>query len=74
MLASRPPFSSVSPAAVLEMQQHQKAPDVRSLRRDVPKALAAVVAKALAKRRPDRWQTAAEMREALLPFAVGGGG
>ncbi len=74
MLAARPPFSSVSPAAVLEMQQHQKAPDVRSLRRDVPKALAAVAAKALAKRRPDRWQTAAEMREALLPFAVGGGG
>jgi len=59
---------------VLEMQQHQRAPDVRSLRRDVPKALAAVVAKALAKRRPDRWQTAAAMREALLPFAVGGGG
>src|SRR5437870_5648720 len=74
MPAARPPFSSVSPAAVLEMQQHQKAPDVRSLRRDVPKALAAVAAKALAKRRPDRWQTAAEMREALLPFAVGGGG
>src|SRR5437867_6831285 len=74
MLAARPPFSSVSPAVVLEMQQHQRAPDVRSLRRDVPKALAAVVAKALAKRRPDRWQTAAAMREALLPFAVGGGG
>ena len=74
MLAARPPFSSVSPAAVLEMQQQQRAPDVRSLRRDVPKALAAVAAKALAKRRPERWQTAAEMREALLPFAVGGGG
>src|SRR6059036_3360215 len=70
MLAARPPFSSVSPAVVLEMQQHQRAPDVRSLRRDVPKALAAVVAKALAKRRPDRWQTAAEMREALLPFTA----
>src|SRR5438445_884716 len=73
MLAARPPFSSVSPAAVLEMQQHQKAPDVRSLRRDVPKALAAVAAKALAKRRPDRWQTAAELRAARLPFAPGGG-
>lgn len=71
-IAGRPPFSSVSAAAVLDMQQHQPPPDLRSLRREVPKPLAAAVARALAKARQARWQTAAEMREALLPFAVAG--
>ena len=36
-LAGRPPFSSVSAAAVLDMHQHRPAPDLRSIRRDVPK-------------------------------------
>jgi eukaryotic-like serine/threonine-protein kinase len=69
-LAGRPPFSSVSAAAVLEMHRQQKPPDVRGVRRDVSKPLAAVVAMALAKPRAERWQTAPEMREALLPFTV----
>ncbi len=67
-LAGRPPFSSVSAAAVLDMHQHEKAPDIRSLRRDIPKPLSLVLARALAKTRDERWQTAAEMREELLPF------
>src|SRR5437762_3587039 len=67
-LAGRPPFSSVSAAAVLDMHQHEKPPDIRSLRRDIPKPLSLVLARALAKGREERWQTAAEMREALLPF------
>ena len=65
-LAGRPPFSSPSAAAVLDMHQHKLAPDVRGIRRDVPKPLAAVVGRALAKSRADRWQTAVAMREALL--------
>src|SRR6267143_2631442 len=72
-MAGRPPFSSVSAAAVLDMHQHQKPPDIRSLRRDVPKALSPVLARALAKQREERWQTAAAMREALLPFTQGVG-
>jgi len=72
-LAGRPPFSSVSAAAVLDMHQHQKAPDVRSLRRDVPKALSPVLARALTKQREERWQTAAEMASELRPFAGGVG-
>jgi len=69
-LAGRPPFSSASAAAVLDMHQHHPAPDVHSLRRDAPKALAAVIARALAKPRAERWQRAIEMREALLPFTA----
>jgi serine/threonine-protein kinase len=70
-LAGRPPFSSPSAAAVLDMHQHHAAPDLRGLRRDVPKELAAVVSRALAKSRAERWQRAAEMRAALLPFSAG---
>jgi serine/threonine-protein kinase len=68
-MAGRPPFSSTSAAAVLDMQQHHTAPDLRQLRRDVPAELSAVIARALTKRREDRWQTAPEMRAGLLPFA-----
>src|SRR6185312_1418587 len=71
-LAGRPPFSSPSAAAVLDMHQHNPAPDLHSLRRDVPKELATVVARALAKSRAERWQRAMEMRAALLPFGAGG--
>lgn len=67
-LAGRPPFASPSAAAVLDMQQHHPPPPLRTLRRDVPDALAAAVTRALAKARVERWQTATEMRAALAPF------
>src|SRR5437867_10566125 len=73
-LAGRPPFSSVSAAAVLDMHHHQKPPDVRSLRRDVPKGISPVLTRALATQREERWQTAAAMAGELRPFAVGVGG
>jgi serine/threonine protein kinase len=69
-LAGRPPFSAASAAAVLDMQQHATPPDLRKLRRDVPRNLSDAVMKALSKAREARWQTAAEMRQALLPYAV----
>src|SRR5213083_3160317 len=71
-LAGRPPFSSPSAAAVLDMHQHHAPPDLRGLRRDVPSELAALIGRALAKSRAERWQRALEMREALLPFSAGG--
>ncbi len=71
-LAGRPPFAAASAAAVLDMQQHHPAPDLRRLRSDVPAALAAAVARALAKAREDRWQAAAEMQAALEPYAAAG--
>ena len=68
-LAGRPPFSSPSAAAVLDMQQHHAPPDLRALRGEVPKSLAAVIVRALAKSVAERWQTAGELRAALQPFA-----
>lgn len=47
-----------------------RSPDLRGLRRDVPKPLREAVMKALAKTREGRWQTASDMRQALLPFAL----
>lgn len=67
-LAGRPPFSSTSAAAVLDMQQHHAPPELRQLRRDVPQGLSDVIARALTKRREDRWQSAQDMRAGLLPF------
>src|SRR2546422_2619810 len=69
-IAGRPPFAAASAAAVLDMQQHAPPPDLRKLRRDVPRALSDIVMKALSKAREARWQTAAEMRQALLPYAL----
>ncbi|HKA59451.1 MAG TPA: serine/threonine-protein kinase [Gemmatimonadales bacterium] len=71
-LAGRPPFSAASAAAVLDMQQHAAPPDLRKLRRDVPRGLGDAVMKSLAKARDARWQTAADMRQALLPFVSAG--
>src|SRR2546421_211614 len=67
-LAGKPPFSSASAAAALVMHQHRPPPDARSIRRDVPKGLAAVLARALVKPRAERWQRAGDMRVALAPF------
>ena len=71
-LAGRPPFASVSAAAVLDMHQHHPPPDLHGLRREVPEELAAVIGRALAKPRSDRWQRAAEMRAALVRFVATG--
>ena len=69
-LTGRPPFSAASAAAVLDMQQHHPPPELRKLRRDVPRALSDAVMMALAKGREARWQTALDMRQALLPYAA----
>lgn len=70
-LSGRPPFSAASAAAVLDMQQHAAPPDLRKLRRDVPRALCDAVMTALAKSPDARWQSASAMRQALLPHALG---
>src|SRR3989442_1524441 len=69
-VAGEPPFSAASAAAVLDMQQHAPPPDLRKLRRDVPRALSDTVMKSLSKAREARWQTAFDMRQALLPYAA----
>jgi serine/threonine-protein kinase len=65
MLAGRPPFEAETPGALLAKHLTQPPPSVRSLAPDVSPATEAIVAKCLAKRREDRYQTPAEMLKAL---------
>ena len=63
-------LSAASAAAVLDMQQHAPPPALRRLKRDVPRALSDAIMKSLSKAREARWQTAVDMRQALLPYAA----
>ncbi len=65
-LAGRPPFTSLREELVLSMHHAAPAPDITEFRKDVSEALAEIVRRALKKDREDRWQSAAEMREAVL--------
>ena len=64
-LTGRPPFVRRKEAVVLQLHLTEPAPDVRSIRPDVPPRLAAAINTALAKTPRQRWQSAAEMREML---------
>lgn len=59
------PFDADTAVAVLLKHIHQPVPPVREVRPDLPAALEQVVLKALAKNPADRYQTAAEMWQAL---------
>ena len=64
-LAGRPPFEGSSVGKLLTAHLTQQAPDVRTLRPDVPADLAAVVARCLVKDPKERYQSAAELEAAL---------
>jgi len=64
-VAGRPPFTAAREEAILAMHVKEDAPDVRSLREDVPEWLAAVIGRALRRPRAERWASAREMLEAI---------
>jgi serine/threonine-protein kinase len=70
-LAGQPPFIHKNEAVVLQMHLTQPAPNLRSLRPEIPAELAAGIGRAMAKTPDQRWQTAAAMRDALAAVAVG---
>jgi serine/threonine-protein kinase len=70
-LAGQPPFVHRNEAVVLQMHLTQPAPDLRSLRPEVPVELAQSLARALAKTPEERWQSATAMRDALAAVPVG---
>jgi eukaryotic-like serine/threonine-protein kinase len=69
-LAGEPPFRHRNEIVVLQQHLNQPAPDLRGLRPEAPAEVAAGLTKALAKTPEARWQTAAEMRDALSGAAV----
>jgi serine/threonine protein kinase len=65
MVSGRPPFEADSAMALMMMHIHDPVPDIREINPDVPLGLVAVINKALAKEKEDRYQTAGEMAAAL---------
>lgn len=70
-LAGRPPHVGSAYEAVLIDICTKDAEDVRKHARDVPEAIAAMIAKALERDRAGRYQTATEMYDALAAAAPG---
>jgi serine/threonine protein kinase len=58
LLSGRPPFTGATPWVVVAAVMNEAAPDVRTVSPDVPQAVAAVVKRALAKDRAQRYPSA----------------
>jgi eukaryotic-like serine/threonine-protein kinase len=69
LLTREPPFNADSPLALLAAVVSDPLPSIREQRPDVPAALEAVIAKCLEKKPENRYQTVAELADALAPFA-----
>jgi serine/threonine protein kinase len=69
LLAGRPPFHEGSLGQKLMWHQMREPPAVTQFRPDVPAKLAVIVAKMLAKRPEDRFQSALEVIETLTSWA-----
>jgi serine/threonine-protein kinase len=65
MLTGRPPFTAPTPQEVMQKHLTEPPPDPRQFVPDLPQVLCDVLAKALAKRPEDRYQTAEEFLAAL---------
>jgi serine/threonine-protein kinase len=72
-LTGKRPFDSEDPAATLTMVLTEEPPRPRALAAGVPEALELVVQRAMAKDARERYQTTAELDQALLPFDSGVG-
>jgi len=64
-LTGRLPFEADTPWSLIAKHIEEAPPDPRAVNRDVPEALAQVVLRAMAKDRAHRFQTAAELHDAL---------
>ncbi|MFL5582887.1 MAG: protein kinase domain-containing protein [Gemmatimonadaceae bacterium] len=65
MLGGRPPFVGPSPRHVIAAHLSEPPRPVEELRPDAPPGIVEAVMRSLAKEPGDRWQTAAEFRDAL---------
>lgn len=67
-LTGRPPFVAENLVELFVKVQKEPLPDVRSLRPDVPRELAAIVHKLLARDPDERFEDCVSLRSALLPY------
>jgi len=73
MLAGETPFHAANTPAMLMKHVSEPPAPVSQRRRDIPRALAIAVDRALAKRPEDRWTSAAELRDAVLERGTAAG-
>jgi serine/threonine protein kinase len=73
VLAGKLPFEAQSALSMLYKQVHEPPPDLRTLRPDLPNAVAAVVARALAKNPDGRFPSAGALSAALAAADRKGG-
>ena len=69
LITGAPPFPGESAMAVASAITGDSYPPLATLRPEIPRALEAVVARALAKPLDERYQSVDELAEELLPFA-----
>jgi serine/threonine protein kinase len=69
LFAGRPLIAAATPIQMLSSIYEDEPPLLSSLDPTIPRAIEAVVAAGLAKERDERWQSAAELRHALLEAA-----
>jgi serine/threonine-protein kinase len=69
LACGRPPFDGPTPFAVASAHVNERPRRPRSIRPDIPEELEAVIARALAKHPNNRFQTPAELRQALQQAA-----
>ncbi len=65
MLAGRPPFRSPNPLSTMYQHLNMAPEPLRNVRDDVPPAIAVIIARAMRRRKDERFATAAELCEAL---------
>lgn len=70
MLTGKLPFTASNPGALLIAHMQQPSPDPRSLRSDLPEAIAMVILKSLEKDPVNRFATAGMVAEAMMVEAV----
>jgi serine/threonine protein kinase len=68
LLAGRPPFAEGTVAQKLVWHQLRNPTPLKALRADTPSALAAIINRMMAKDTAERYQTPAEVYEALAPW------
>jgi eukaryotic-like serine/threonine-protein kinase len=68
LLTGQPPFADGSVAQKLLWHQSKTPKPLRTVRPEVPEAVDAIVAKMMAKKPEDRYQTPGELAEAMQPF------
>ena len=64
-LTGRPPFTGLNDMVVIRQHLQEPAPDIRTIRADVPVPFATAIARALSKRAEDRWPSARAMQDAI---------